>query len=101
MARLRPQSYATTWKRDRGASARSSSRQASAPTSLQTYGVSVEIRVARSWPSIPGSARARSTSAAAEPSVEITPICAPTVRMCFVRRRVSIPEMPTTPCALR
>ena len=31
----------------------------------------------------------------------MTPICAPTVRMCFVRRRVSIPEIPTTRWAFR
>ncbi len=40
-------------------------------------GSGVEIRVARSCPSIPGRLRARSTSAAALPSVATTPICAP------------------------
>ena len=48
---------------------------------------------------MPGSRRARSTSAAADaPEESITPCCAPELRRTRTSRRVSTPSIPTTPC---
>ena len=47
---------------------------------------------------MPGSRRARSTSAAAEaPDESMIPCCAPELRKTRTSRRVSIPSIPTTP----
>ncbi len=48
---------------------------------------------------MPGSRRARSTSAGADaPDESMIPCCAPELRSTRTSRLVSIPSIPTTPC---
>ena len=86
--RLIPKSYATM-------------RRSPPPGRGATVYGSAQVTVAtRSTPSVPGSATAAALRATSSPAPN-APGIAPASRMWRVRRRVSTPAMPGTPCRRR